>query len=89
MLIKFLDVDAYLPRSITCFILYSAMSVSHENFPQRVPRILGSFDTEAQLFWHDVSLTLDEIRDVEAAKTRFLIVYGKILVLLEMQHQTD
>lgn len=24
------------PRSITCFILYSAMSVSHENFPQRL-----------------------------------------------------
>ena len=39
---------------------------------------------EAQLCWRDVSLTLDEISDVEAAKTRFLIVYGKILVLPEM-----
>jgi hypothetical protein len=51
--------------------------------------MLGSFDLEAQLCWRDVSLTLNEIRDVEAAKTRFLLVYGMILVLLEMQHQTD
>ena len=65
------------------------MSVSHESIPRRVPCILGSFSLEAQLCWRDVSLTLDEISDVEAAKTRFLVVYGKILVLPEMQHQTD
>ena len=65
------------------------MSVGHESIPRRVPCILGSLGLEAQLCWRDVTLTLDEIRDVEAAKTRFLIVYGKILVLPEMQHQAD
>ena len=65
------------------------MSVGHENSSRGVPCILGSFALQAQLCWRDVSLTLDEIRDVEAAKTRFLLVYGMILVLLEMQHQTD
>jgi hypothetical protein len=65
------------------------MSVGHENSPRRVPCSLGPHGLEALLFCRDVSLTLDEIRDVEAAKKRFLIVYGKILVLPEMQHQTD
>jgi hypothetical protein len=65
------------------------MAGGHENSPRRVPCILGSLGLEAQLCWRDVSLSLDEIRDVEAAKTRFLIVYGKILVLPETKHQTD
>jgi hypothetical protein len=58
------------------------MSVGHEDIPRRVSCFLGSCDQEARFCWRDVSLTLDEIHDIEAAETRFLIVYEEILIHL-------
>lgn len=49
------------------------MSVSHATVPRRVPCILGSTNHAAQFTWHDTDLTMNDIRSVEAAKTRFLI----------------
>lgn len=65
------------------------MSIGHDIVPQRVPCILGSADQEARLCWREVSLTIDEIRDVTASRTRLLIAYEMLLVLPDMQHPTD
>lgn len=73
------DIDAYLLTIITFFVLCSTMSVGHESASRRIPCILGSFDLGPQLCWREVSLTIDEIRDVAASRTRFLIAYGILL----------
>ena len=62
------------------------MSSGQAIMPRRVPCILGSFDQDARFCWRDVNLTFDEILDVEAAKTRFLIAYGMLLVPPCMQY---
>ena len=44
---------------------------------------------DARFCWRDVNLTFDEIRDVEASKTRFLIAYGMILAPPCTQYWTN
>lgn len=65
------------------------MSVGRDVIPRRVPCILRSPDQEGRLYWREVFLTSDEIRDAKAAPTRSLIAYGMLLVLPSMQYQTD
>lgn len=65
------------------------MSVSHDVIQRRVPCILGYADQDAQLCWSEVSLTIDEIRDVAASRERFLIAYVMLLVLPAVQQPTD
>lgn len=65
------------------------MSVGHDIVPRRVSCILGSADQEARLCWREVSLTIDEIRDVAASRSRFLIAYEMLLVPPDMQLSTD
>jgi hypothetical protein len=81
-----IDVDAYLLSIITSSVFCFIMSVGHESDPRQAPCILGSFDLESQLCWREVSLTIDEIRDVAASRTRCLIAYGILLVPLSIQH---
>ena len=65
------------------------MSSGHDIMPRRVPCILGSSDQDARFCWREVNLTFDEIRDVEASKTRFLMAYGMILAPPCTQYWTD
>jgi hypothetical protein len=74
---------------VICSLARSAMSSGQDIMPRRVPCILGSSDQDARFCWRDVNLTFDEIRDVEASKTRFLIAYGMLLVPLCTQYWTD
>lgn len=58
----------------SCSMMSSATTY---DLPSRwVPCMLGSIDQEAGLFWTETALTLEDIRDPVAAKTRFLIAYG-------------
>jgi hypothetical protein len=55
------------------------MSIIHNDALRRVPCLVGLPNQGARICWSEVALTLDEIRDVDAAKTRFLIAYGCLL----------
>jgi hypothetical protein len=51
---------------------------THDHPSRRVPCMLGSIDRKAGLSWTEPDLTLDEIRDQVAGKTRFLAAYGTL-----------
>lgn len=64
------------------------MSAIHNDVLRRVPCILGSLNQEARLHWNEATLNFDEIRDIEAAERKFLIVYEKLLYSLFQLYNT-
>lgn len=53
-------------------------TLPHDLPLRQVPCMLGSIDQKTGLSWTEPTLTLDDIRDPVAAKTRFLVAYGTL-----------
>lgn len=52
------------------------MSTTHNDASRRVLCLVGLPNQGVRIRWSEVALTWDEIRDMEAARTRCLIAYG-------------
>jgi hypothetical protein len=51
------------------------MSTVHNEALRLVPCFVGLPNQGGRICWSEVALTLDEVRDMDTAKTRFLIAY--------------